>query len=75
MTPEKLIDEVMRQVSEEQPENYDAWFSIIVGETLKKVANIVEKYDQMHTDADGTVHYSGIGKLIADDIRALIKGP
>lgn len=47
-------------------------------ERLRKLLNnipiMVEKWETAHIDADGTIHRSGIGKQIADDIRAALGG-
>ena len=39
---------------------------------LEEAAQVAESIFQIHTDPDGTVHYSITPKLIAEDIRALM---
>jgi hypothetical protein len=41
---------------------------------LRSIPLMVEKWETAHIDPDGTIHYSGIGKQIARDIRDAIGG-
>jgi hypothetical protein len=41
---------------------------------LRNIPLMVEKWETAHIDPDGTIHYSGIGKQIARDIRDAIGG-
>jgi hypothetical protein len=51
MTPEKLTSKVMSIVREKQPESYDAWFSLIVCETLEQAARALDEWEDMYGDA------------------------
>ena len=62
MTPDELIDKVMNAVREKQPEHYDAWFSLIVGETLEQAAKHIE-----------TLFAHGTGDHVATVLRGLIE--
>jgi len=41
---------------------------------LNMIPVMVEKWETAHIDRDGTIHRSGIGKQIADDIRSSLEG-
>lgn len=41
---------------------------------IANIPKMVEGWDTAHIDPDGTVHYSGIGKQIARDIREALEG-
>jgi hypothetical protein len=41
--------------------------------TIEAVEKMVEKWDTMYIDTDGTIHHSGIGKMIADEFCMMLK--
>lgn len=46
-------------------------------ERLHSIINLMihaaSKWDTMHTDPDGTVHHSEIGKMIANELKAIAR--
>jgi hypothetical protein len=40
---------------------------------IKMMIYAAEKWDTMHIDAEGKTHYSGIGKEISNELKAIAK--